>query len=114
MLTDDGHLIDRRILLEAETLNDRGHEVIIVARQDGKAPEAARINRAKVIWIPHDLQFTGGLTAEFDLSQFGNVGCPHCTFQATSRMASARKTWHLGTLKQALRRKVDLGLNAWS
>lgn len=61
MLTDDGRSIDRRILLEAETVADLGHEVIIVARNEtGSGVVADRIGRAKVLWIDYDLDYLGG------------------------------------------------------
>jgi glycosyltransferase involved in cell wall biosynthesis len=61
MLTDDGQSIDRRILLEAETVADLGHEVIIVARNEtGSGVVAERIGRAKVLWVDYDLAYLGG------------------------------------------------------
>jgi glycosyltransferase involved in cell wall biosynthesis len=61
MLTDDGRSIDRRILLEAETVANLGHEVIIVARNEtGSGVVADRIGQAKVLWVDYDLAYLGG------------------------------------------------------
>ena len=43
MVTDDGATIDRRILLEAETLMNAGHEVILLAR------DVADVSKAQII-----------------------------------------------------------------
>lgn len=48
MVTDDATAIDRRILLEADTLLDDGHEVILLARQVETVPPSERIGRIKV------------------------------------------------------------------
>lgn len=77
MLTDDGKSVDRRILLEAESLIDEGHEVIVVARQDGKAPAGDRLGRVKVMWIDLDLGYLEGAFDDlgFDLAgQEGSAG----------------------------------------
>jgi glycosyltransferase involved in cell wall biosynthesis len=68
MLTDDGRSVDRRILLEAETLADLGHEVIIVARNDrGDGIHADWVGRAKVIWIDYDLGYLAGTSDKVEL-----------------------------------------------
>ena len=51
MLTDDASNIDRRILLEAESLIDLGHEVILLARQDGKTNSGGFYGRVKVEFL---------------------------------------------------------------
>lgn len=51
MMTDDGHSIDRRILLEAETLLDHGHEVILLARHTDGKPVGEHIGRLKVEYL---------------------------------------------------------------
>lgn len=53
-LTDDAKSIDRRTLHQADTLAENGHEVIIVARQDGTAPTSARVGGAKIHWVTND------------------------------------------------------------
>lgn len=51
MLTDDALNVDRRILLEAETLIDLGHEVIVLARADGNTPSGSFYGRVKVEFV---------------------------------------------------------------
>ncbi len=48
MVTDDGANIDRRILLEAETLMGEGHEVILLARDVEDVPKSEIINGLKL------------------------------------------------------------------
>ncbi len=60
MLTDDASAINRRILLEGEALVDAGHEVILIARKDDKAPAAAKLGRLKVVWVEREYSFLGG------------------------------------------------------
>lgn len=48
MVTDDGAAIDRRILLEAQTLIEDGHEVILLARQVDGVPASEKIGALKV------------------------------------------------------------------
>ncbi|WP_165191000.1 glycosyltransferase [Caulobacter soli] len=51
MLTDDSNSIDRRILLEADALIAKGHEVILLARHLDGLPDGARINELKVAYV---------------------------------------------------------------
>lgn len=51
MLTDDASNIDRRILLEAESLIDLGHEVIVLARHDGTSDAGGFYGRVKVEFV---------------------------------------------------------------
>jgi glycosyltransferase involved in cell wall biosynthesis len=48
MVTDDGINIDRRILLQANTLMSNGHEVILLARDVEGAPKSEIINGLKL------------------------------------------------------------------
>ncbi len=58
MVTDDV-VIDRRILQEAETLIDRGHEVILIASGEEELPEFEWIGRVKVERIRRHILLTG-------------------------------------------------------
>ena len=48
MITDDGANIDRRIFLEAKTLMEEGHEVILLARQVEDVPQHQVIDGLKI------------------------------------------------------------------
>jgi glycosyltransferase involved in cell wall biosynthesis len=92
MLTDDGRAIDRRILLEAETVADLGHEVIVIARNDqGTGVLADRIGRAKVLWIDHDLSYLARSREQISLPVVQNA--PNEPDAAMTNEAKPHATW---------------------
>jgi glycosyltransferase involved in cell wall biosynthesis len=69
MVTSDGRQLDRRILLEAESLSELGHEVILIARRDdGDDDFAEMLGRIKVIWIGLYSDLLGGFDDLTDIS----------------------------------------------
>src|SRR5262245_63658596 len=105
MVCDDGQQIDRRILLEAQTIAEIGHEVIVIARNDrGIGDVVDAFGTVKIIWIDLGLNYLGGLNEETELSALeARVERMQMRSAGSSNVETAGSVSRLGRLIRKLR-----------